>query len=268
MKIMAKDKLKVIDAHFHVWDLSKQSLPWLDTTDGSITHTYTINDYLGQYAALNDAEFVGGVYVEVDEADPIQEDELSYGFGSDKVLARMLRAHLSPYMRVPVHATGIREPLHIPSQPKGRCLEQSFVGGLKALAQHGMPFDSCNLVGELGDLYEALKQVPEETVILNHLGNVEKLDDAYKSSMKKLATLPNLYVKVSGFPTKDPAFVHELLSFIRDTFPPYKLMYASNWPVVEMYSTFAENFKVLHEAFGDDEDFFMNNAARAYGIKL
>lgn len=41
MKIMAKVKLKVIDAHFHVGDLSKQSLPWLDTTDGSITHIPT-----------------------------------------------------------------------------------------------------------------------------------------------------------------------------------------------------------------------------------
>jgi L-fuconolactonase len=265
---MAKEPLKVIDAHFHVWDLDKQRLPWLDTTDGSITHTYTIAEYLSQYAALSDVEFLGGVYVEVDEADPIQEDEISYGFGSDKVLAKMLRAQLSPYMRVPVHATGIREPLHIPSQPKGRCLEKSFIGGLKALARHNMPFDSCNRVGELDDLYEALKQVPEETVILNHLGNVEKLDEAYKRSMEKLATLPNLYVKVSGFPTKDRKFVDELLAFIRDTFPPYRLMYASNWPVVEMYSTFAENFNVLRETFGSDEDFFMNNAARAYKIKL
>jgi hypothetical protein len=39
-------------------------------------------------------------------------------------------------------------------------------------------------------------------------------------------------------------------------------MYASNWPVVEMYSTFAENFNVLHETFGDDEDFFINNAIK------
>ncbi len=91
-------------------------------------------------------------------------------------------------------------------------------------------------------------------------GIVEKLDDAYKSSMEKLATLPNLYVKVSGFPTKDPTFVGELLSFIRDTFPPYKLMYASNWPVVEMYSTFAENFNVLHETFGDDENGAMDTS--------
>ena len=29
-----------------------------------------------------------------------------------------------------------------------------------------------------------------------------------------------------------------------------------------MYSTFAENFNVLHETFGDDEDFFINNAIK------
>ncbi len=114
---------------------------------------------------MNDVEFVGGVYVEVDKTDPIQEDELSYGFDSDKVLARMLRAHLSLYIRVPVHATGIREPLHIPSQPKGRFGTVFHWWSEGACATHGMPFDSCSRVGGLGDLYEALKQVLEETVI-------------------------------------------------------------------------------------------------------
>ena len=32
--------LKVIDSHFHVWNLDTQNLPWLDGTDGTITHTY------------------------------------------------------------------------------------------------------------------------------------------------------------------------------------------------------------------------------------
>ena len=36
--------LKVIDSHFHVWNLDTQNLPWLDGTDGTITHTYKVED--------------------------------------------------------------------------------------------------------------------------------------------------------------------------------------------------------------------------------
>ena len=115
-------------------------------------------------------------------------------------------------------------------------------------------------------LQQALAQVPEETVILNHLGNVQSLDDDYRAAMRRLATLPNLYVKVSGFPTKDRAFVDELLGFARETFSPERLLYASNWPVVELYSTFEENLVVLREAFSDDERFFKTNAMHAYGL--
>ena len=61
--------LKVIDSHFHVWNLDTQNLPWLDGTDGTITHTYKVEDLEAEYARQAGVEFVGGVYVEVDCAD-------------------------------------------------------------------------------------------------------------------------------------------------------------------------------------------------------
>ena len=42
--------LKVIDSHFHVWNLDTQNLPWLDGTDGTITHTYKVEDLEAEYA--------------------------------------------------------------------------------------------------------------------------------------------------------------------------------------------------------------------------
>ena len=212
--------LKVIDSHFHVWNLDTQNLPWLDGTDGTITHTYKVEDLEAEYARQAGVEFVGGVYVEVDCADHEAEDKIAFDLKAahPKMLACMLRSDVSPWMRVPAFAAGIREPLHIDSEPRGRCLEPSFVEGLHALAAKGLPFESCNRVNEL-----------EEA---------------------------------------DKQFVSELLKFTRDTFDPKKLLYASNWPVVKLYSSFDEHFQTLRDAFGDDEDFFMNNAVRAYGLKI
>lgn len=145
-----------------------------------------------------------------------------------KILAAMMRTKVEPSMRVPVFATGIREPLHIDENPKGRCLQDSFIEGLQQLAKANLPFESCNRVEELEDAYLSFSKVPNATVILNHLGNVVELTEDYKSSMKKLASLPNLYLKVSGFATQDKQFVSELLDFISSTFDEDKLLYASN----------------------------------------
>ena len=132
--------LKVIDSHFHVWNLDTQDLPWLEGTDGTITHTYTLKDLEAEYARQAGVEFVGGVYVEVDCADHEAEDKIAYDIKSadPKMLACMLRSDVSPWMRVPAFAAGIREPLHIDSEPKGRCLEPSFIDGLHAMAAKGL----------------------------------------------------------------------------------------------------------------------------------
>lgn len=263
-------KNKIIDTHFHVWDLEKQDLPWLEGVDEVIKRTFTFEELLNNYNEIDGIDFIGGIYVEVDGKDPIQEDEIIYDLckQNKKILATMMRSKLSPTMRVPAFATGIREPLHTDDAPKGRCLEESFIEGLKNLAKKNMPFESCNRVDELEDFYKTAKSLPEETFILNHLGNVAELSEEYKSVMKKFAKLDNVYVKVSGYSTKDKEFVRDLLKFVKETFRSDRLMYASNWPVVELYSNFNENLLILLEEFKDDEDFFYNNAIRCYNVDI
>ncbi|MFR7349930.1 amidohydrolase family protein [Peptoniphilus sp.] len=263
-------KNKIIDTHFHVWDLEKQDLPWLEGVDEVIKRTFTFEELLNNYNEIDGIDFIGGIYVEVDGKDPIQEDEIIYDLckQNEKVLATMMKSKVSPTMRVPAFATGIREPLHTDDAPKGRCLEESFIEGLKNLAKKNMPFESCNRVDELEDFYKTAKSLPEETFILNHLGNVAELSEEYKSVMKKFAKLDNVYVKVSGYSTKDKEFVRDLLKFVKETFRSDRLMYASNWPVVELYSNFNENLLILLEEFKDDEDFFYNNAIRCYNLDI
>ncbi|PJM74873.1 amidohydrolase family protein [Bifidobacterium simiarum] len=254
--------LNVVDSHFHIWDPAVQNLPWLAGLP-KLQNKYTIEDLEAEYAKFG-VNFLGGVYVEVDAADHEQEDRLLYENKSPKILKRMLRVTLSPTMRVPINADGIREPLHVDSEPRGRCLEPSFIEGLRAMAAKGMPFELCNRGEELPDMAEVFAQVPEVTVILDHLGNAPGLDETTKQALTDLAALPNSYIKVSGDNPVDP----DIVKFVRDTFGPKKVLYSSNWPVVELNSTFATHFQLMLDTFGEDEDFFMNNAVRAYGIEL
>lgn len=270
--------LSVIDTHFHMWDLQKQNLPWLATTDGTITKTFSFADYLEAWAAVAqdvkadtgvDLDFTGGIYVEVDGDDPLLEDQLVYKVWKKepKLLACAMRARVEPTMRAPLFAHGVREPLHIPENPKGRCLEPSFIEGLHYMAQHGFVFDSCNRVDELQDFLACAKQVPELTIVLNHLGNVSKLDENYKAVMQEFAKLDNVYVKVSGHPTADTSFVNDLLMFTKETFNPQRLVFASNWPVIYLYGSLTQHVEECLEVFADDGDFWSENAKCAYKLK-
>jgi L-fuconolactonase len=255
-------RLQVIDAHFHVWDPMVQEIPWIQSPENFVLNRrWTIEDLEAEYAKLG-VDFLGGVYVEVDAADHELEDRLVEENPSKKILAQMLRAQLSPSMRVPIRATGIREPLHVPTSSRGRCLEDSFLSGLRALAKRGMPFELCNRGGELGDMVKAFGQVPEVTVIIDHLGNITELDPLSRAALKGMAALPNAYIKVSG----DKPVNLDVVKFVRDVFSPDRLLFASNWPVVNLESSLAEHFERVQGIFGDDEDFFMDNAKRAYGL--
>ena len=209
--------LNVIDSHFHIWDPDAQDLPWLAGLP-SLQHKYTIEDLAAQYAKFG-VNFLGGVYVEVDAADHELEDRLLYENASPLILKRMLQGRISPWMRVPINADGIREPLHVDSEPRGRALEPEFI------AVPGLDEESC-------------------------------------AALAALAELPNSYIKVSGDNPVDP----DIVKYVRDTFGPKKVLYSSNWPVVELNSTFATHFQLMLDTFGEDEDFFENNARRAYNI--
>lgn len=257
-------KLEIVDSHFHIWDPRLQNLDWL-SQHKKIHRCFTFDDLEKAYGKY-DIDFKGAVYVEVDCENPLQEDELIHKLNHPKILAKVMRAQLTPYMRLPQGIAGVREPLHIDTSPRGRCLEDSFLGGLQVLADKNLVFECCNRVEELGELYHALKQVPELKAVINHVGNVKTLDATYQKNMRDLASLPNVYCKVSGYPTADKAFVHELLDFITDTFRPARLMYASNFPVLDLYSHMDEHFPLVRDYFSDDEAFFGKIAKKIYQI--
>lgn len=257
--------LQITDSHFHIWNMDVLNLRWLDHCP-SIKRSFSISDLRAAYAR-HDVNFNGGVYIEVDCDNYCQEDDYIYHLQAPEILAKVMRApHLCKHMRLPAGIAGVREPLHIPTSPKGRCLDRSFIEGLETLASQHLLFESCNRVEELGDLYQAASQVPQADIVINHCGNVAELTTNYKKNMLNLASLPNVYCKVSGFATQDATFVKNLLDFLTGTFRPSRLIYASNFPVVSLYSAFDEHLNRLRDYFGDDPDFFSKNTKKLYKI--
>lgn len=265
---------RIIDSHFHIWDPAIQPLAWLASTDGSINRKYDMDGLERAYASYAELHpedgivFEGGVYVEVDTGDTALEDRLVAANRNPLLLAASMRSTVGPAMRVPLYAHGVREPLHTPSSPRGRCLQEDFIQGLRLMAETGMPFDACVRADELGDLVQTCERVPEATVIVDHVGNITDRETLVESSgaMRDLGALPNVYVKVSGYPTDDMPFVSDLLDLVQSSFRRKRLMYASNWPVIGTYADFDTHLSILLDRFRGDDGFFIDNASEAYHI--
>ena len=258
------NKLRVVDSHFHIWDPAVQHLPWLATASPAIRRRFTLDDLAREYAAYDDVEFLGGVYIEVDQEDWAQEDRLLAQNKDPRLLACMLRTEVGPSMRVPLHARGVRDPLHVDSSPRGRCLDPKFIAGLELLAHHGLPFAVTNRGEEIGDIAQAFSRVPALTMIFDHLGNVKELDWGTKDALSQIAELPNSYIKISGDEPVDP----RVAEYVKQVFGPKKVLFASNYPVVLASGSFRAHFDQCRSIFGDDPDFFAGNAIRAYGLTV
>lgn len=254
--------MRLVDAHFHTWDLEKQAMSWLDDESDKLQRSFTYEGLTEVYDNLG-ITLAGAVHVEADADDPVLEHSL-LKTRLPHTVGIVAHAHLSADMEIPDGCCGIRDVLHVPSSPPGRCVTPDFLAGLSKLAEAGLPFDACIRVDELEDLYKACRFVPHATVVLDHLGNGQQLTPAYQKVMEKLGSLPNVYCKLSGLPAPEG---REVLSFVASVFPWSRLLYSSNWPVILTYSGVRENLALLRDTFEDSPLVFTENAVRVYNLE-
>lgn len=268
--------MKIIDTHFHIWDLSVLKLDWLEENP-LLKHDFLIQDYIQEYQNL---EFYGGIYIEVDCNQAYKDIEKQYilNLANPMIKGIILSQKLSSSMDISYNPLfkGIREVLHTKNSPIKRCLEKSFLEGLEILNKHHLVFESCNRQEDLQDLYQSAKQV-KTTIILNHIGN-PKLNNFKTSEGKKylhylsqLANLPNVICKLSGIDLKnnDLKDVVYLLEFCLNTFNDKNLIYGSNFPVSNHDKSTQEWVKLILRVCKTKklvEKIFYGNPKRIYNI--
>jgi L-fuconolactonase len=129
----------------------------------------------------------------------------------------------------------------------------AFVSDLKLLALHDLSLD---LVGGMEILPFAKRLadlLPDLRIIVDHLAGVRIDGKApppeWLTQMQIVARKPRIYCKLSGLvegtgksdgsAPRDPEFYRPVLDAMRSIFGPNRLMYASNWPVSELFAPLA-----------------------------
>ena len=272
-----------LDTHQHFWDLANSFTDWPTSDLSTIHRNFGPDDlraHLSQCA-------VGGTIL-VQAAPSIAETEycLAVARGCDFVkgvvgwidfeasdaMAQLERLAGDPLL------VGLRPMVQSIAEP-GWLLQDSLAPLFTAMTTHKLPLDGLVLAHQIGDLDRLAQRHRDLAIVLDHGGKPPIASDAFgdwSQAISSLARNPNTHCKLSGLWTEaggdiSPETIRPWVSHLLDCFGPQRLMWGSDWPVIELAGDFGDWFAqceaLLDDLSGDEQAaIFGRNGRRFYGI--
>lgn len=280
-----------IDAHHHLWDLSRRPQTWLDPLQmAPIRRDFTLSDYASAAAGTDIGR---SVLVQVLADAEETREFLALAARSRTVAAVVGWADLTrPDLADELAALaaspgggllrGIRHLVQGESDP--RWLARDDVRrGLRQVAAAGLGYDLLVLPHQLPAAIETVRAVPELTFVLDHLAKPPVASgrlEPWAGLIRELAAEPNVTAKLSGLITEaawddwDAAALWPYVDVALDAFGPGRLMFGSDWPVCLLAGSlpaWAETVSALLARAGlpaaDREAVFRDTATRVYRLE-
>jgi L-fucono-1,5-lactonase len=273
-----------IDAHVHVWNRSTDPQPWIDPeTMAPIDRDFTMEDLSDELDALG-----VGTAVVVQSSNSVNETLRLLAAAGDRVAGVVgwldLAADVDDQLaslpdRYRAQLVGVRHLAHLDPDPEW--LGRADVGsGLAALGRAGLSFDLVLRWSQL-PLAEAIAgELPDVRFVLDHLGNPPLGAPElvlWERSFRALAAHPNTSAKLSGVagalgrPDWTVDMCRGAIETALDAFGPERLMYGSDWPVVQLVGGSArwqQAVAAVADELSPDEQraIYGATAARVYGM--
>jgi predicted TIM-barrel fold metal-dependent hydrolase len=179
---------------------------------------------------------------------------------------------------------GIRQMLHEglvdPANPRSSPLEDPvWQRNLSLLRRYGLSFDLQVYYQQMAPAAEVVAKHPDIQFVLCHTGQPVRRDEAglagWRQGMRLLAERPNVSVKISGLGMFDRQWTVETIRpFVRETidiFGAGRCMFASNFPVDGMMSTYGDLWAAFSKLTADfslaeRRQLFSENTRRVYRV--
>jgi len=259
-------ELGLVDTHTHFYDPTRpQGVPWPPREEKQLYRRVLPKDYL----SLPVPRPVSGTVVV--EASPWVEDNqwvldlaaketfIVGVVGNLPVGSKQFAGHLKRFAgNTLFRGIRIRD-----RKLDGTLDDPAFVSDLKLLADYGLSLD---LVGgsEIPPYaVELARKIPALRIVIDHLAGVvvdgQQPSADWVQGMKSLAPYTNIYCKLSGLvegtgkrdgsAPRDVESYRPVLNCMREIFSVERLIYASNWPVSELYAPLATVQGIIGDYF-------------------
>ncbi|MGB3710967.1 MAG: amidohydrolase family protein [Erythrobacter sp.] len=292
----------IIDAHHHLWDLSKVNYPWLNARGVErffgdptpIQRDYDVADFRKDWAGL---PIAGSVHIQVGAAPEqsvretcwLNSRALETGFPSAIVAYVDLSSDIAmgvvdEHVAASARMRGIR---HIvsrhPSEDnpgEGPALLDNpiFRENLKQLGARGLSFDLQCTPPHLHRAAELSAAIPALPVALCHAGSPWSQDveglAGWRSGLEALAQVPSVTCKLSGLGMFDRQWslksLRAVAETVMDVFGSQRVMWGSNFPVDRLYHGYSDMFSALRTIIPTKmhRDVFFNTAHKFYRLRL
>jgi L-fuconolactonase len=270
-----------IDAHHHVWTLARGDYGWLTPDLAPIHRDFTLTDLAPHLSA---AAIEGTILV---QAAPTEAETLFLlGTAENAALVRgvvgwtdfdaadgVARIDALAGRRLLV---GLR-PMVQDISDDDWLLRPGLAVLLTAMAGHDLVFDALVLPRHLPRLLRVIDRHPNLQFVLDHFGKPRLAtgDIAdWQRNVALLAERPNIVCKLSGLATEAAkdwhvADLHRAVDHVRACFGPQRMLWGSDWPVVNLAGGYAKWFTAAETLLADlspDERaaIFGGNAAQIY----
>ncbi|MDH3747596.1 MAG: amidohydrolase family protein [Gammaproteobacteria bacterium] len=269
---------RIVDAHHHLWDLNACHYPWLmargvtrffgDPTP--IQKNYLVADFRQDAV---DYDLVASVHVQVGAApgDELKETAWLQETGDDTGLPTAIIAFCeldSPEAPSFLDAQLTHSRLRGARQIVGRSDEEDAITGSGGLVDQPVWRENLGLLGELGlsfDLQltpaqvpriaEVLAKTPDTKVALCHCGSPWDQSkagiEAWRKGLRLLASLPNVYCKISGLGMFDHNWtvdsIRPIVESCIEIFGVDRCMFGSNFPVDKLHASYSQVWRAYEE---------------------
>jgi L-fuconolactonase len=293
-----------IDAHCHVWQLSRGDYGWLDGTDAALAPIRRDVELADHDPLCAAADIDGRVLVQA--APTVHETRylLSLAAADPATLGVVGWVDLADAGCVATLEALCEDPKFLGVRPMLQDLaETDWIAtrpvreALDALGRLRLRFDALVDTRHLQALLAFVDRMPELPLVIDHaakpaLGKTALgetvlggtvLDPAWTGEMARLAEAENVHVKLSGLLTEMPADrrrspeeaaanLRPVVDHLLATFGPRRMIWGSDWPVLTLAAPFAfwtETTGILLGTLSEAEqaDIRGGNARRFYGAE-
>lgn len=278
----------IIDTHLHLWDPNVFHYPWLEKVT-ALNRPYSLEEY---DAATEGYNVQAMVYVQCDVEPSASEREAAWVSDQARLDPRFqgivawapleqghaVRATLERLTRHDL-LCGIRRIIQFEPDLEF-CLRSEFIEGVRTLEEFDLPFDICVDHRHLTNIVKFARQVPDVSLILDHMGKPaikEGLLQPWATELRTLARFPNIVCKISGVAT-EADHQHwtsdQLKPYIETTIEAFgfdRILFGGDWPVSTQAIGFEQWVTLLDDILSgvdrsDKEKFWAHNATRIYGL--
>jgi L-fuconolactonase len=251
------DTRLVVDSHAHIWQPDRPGLEWLADVP-ELDRPFLLDQLPGAdrtagaviVQAVDDEDESRWLLAEASSNPRVRAVVGWVDLAGDDPAGRLELLAASPGGEL---LAGIRHLAHIDPDPEWLVRERTG-RGLAAVARAGLAFDLVVRPWQLGTAARVADAHPELLFVLDHLGQPPAAEgedfDAWRSALAALAARPNVVAKVSGIATRRPdaearARLDRVLTAALEAFEPERLMFGSDWPLVNL----ADGYDAWHAQY-------------------